>query len=141
MDKNSHSKKELYATIDRALGGRIAEELIYGADEVSTGAYSDFNTATNVARNMVMHYGMSDTIGYINYTNEDYATLSTETKHKIEEETSRILKESYDRAKKLLKSKEKELHLLANALIEYETLSGEEAIKVIQGIPIEKKTV
>jgi ATP-dependent metalloprotease len=91
-DKSSISREELIARIDVSMGGRVAEELIYGADKVSTGASSDLEAATEVARRMVLSYGMSDTVGLISWSQNDFDRASPATKAAIEEEIKQMLK-------------------------------------------------
>lgn len=133
MDKVSQSKREIIAYIDMAMGGKVAEELIYGPDEVSSGCSSDLSNATRMAFAMVTELGMSDIIGNIAFDERRYRDASAETKHKIEAEVRRILDESQDRARKLLGEKRKELELLAKGLIKHETLDREEMKMIITG--------
>jgi len=121
------------------MGGRAAEELIYGSENVTQGAMSDFNQATNIAKMMVSQMGMSDKVGHIYLTDDEYKSISPETKQNIESEIRRMVEESYTRASKILKLKEKELHLLAEALIKYETLELEEIKKIIKGEKLVEK--
>ena len=126
-DETSISYKQLLARLDVCMGGRVAEEMIFGEDEVTTGASSDLQQATNLARAMVTRYGYSSKIGKVvhNYENNGF-NLSTETRQEIENEVKILLNEAYDRAKHILKTHEKELHTLANKLLEEETLSGKQ---------------
>jgi ATP-dependent metalloprotease len=121
MDKVSETKKNLEARIDVCMGGKVAEQLIYGEDGVSTGASSDIQQATNLAYHMVTQAGMSDLLGNIDLSS-NYNRLSTDTKQKIESEVRRIIEAGKDRATKLLTEKRVELDRLATALVEYETL-------------------
>jgi ATP-dependent metalloprotease len=132
MDKVSMSKTEYLAKIDVCMGGKVAEELIYGEDAVTSGASSDIQTATSLAWNMVARFGMSDRLGNVDLAS-DYSSLPAETKQIIWEEVRRIVEESKKRAETLLKAKRKELDLVAHALVEYETLSKEEMEKVVKG--------
>ncbi len=91
MDKTGYSKRELLATIDVCMGGRIAEELIYGTDEVTTGASNDLEKATAYAKEMVVRYGMSDKVGPVSHTDEALDKLSTETRAVIESEIKSML--------------------------------------------------
>ncbi|CCX06117.1 Similar to Mitochondrial inner membrane i-AAA protease supercomplex subunit YME1; acc. no. P32795 [Pyronema omphalodes CBS 100304] len=131
-DQLSITKKQCLAQIDAALGGKIAEEIVYGPDNVTGGCASDLSAATRVARMMVMRLGMSDALGNVDLS-DDYRDLSSGTKELIEDEVRRIIKESHDRATKLIMSKRKELDLIAQALVEYETLSADEIQKVLKG--------
>jgi ATP-dependent metalloprotease len=132
LDRVSMSKKELEAQIDVAMGGKMAEELIYGPDNVTTGASSDISNATSVAKHMVTQAGMSQALGNIDL-NSDYNKLSSETKQKIEDEVRRLVEEGRARAMKLLTDNRVALERLAVALVEYETLDKEEMEKVVRG--------
>jgi ATP-dependent metalloprotease len=133
IDKVSMSKQEYKAWIDIAMGGKVAEEIVYGDDQVSSGCSSDLSKATNIAYSMVTEFGMSDKLGSIAFTDSMYKTLSTETKQKIEDEVRKFLDDGLDRARTLLKLKRNELDLLAKALIKYETLNKEEMEKIVRG--------
>ncbi|PON63306.1 AAA-type ATPase [Parasponia andersonii] len=126
-DETSISKKQLLARLDVCMGGRVAEELIFGRDHVTTGASSDLHTATELAQYMVSNCGMSDAIGPIHIKERP----SSEMQSRIDAEVVKLLREAYDRVKALLKKHEKALHALANALLEYETLSSEEIKRVL----------
>ena len=128
------TKKELLERITGLLGGRVAEELVY--NEVSTGAHNDFEKATKIARAMVTEYGMSD-LGPIQFEQEeggvflgrDYnksKNFSNEVAHEIDIEMRKIINECYDNAKKILKENMNLLELIANALLENETLTKEQ---------------
>ncbi|KAG5558774.1 hypothetical protein RHGRI_008659 [Rhododendron griersonianum] len=121
-DETSISKKQLLARLDVCMGGRVAEELIFGQDQITTGASSDLKTATELAQYMVSACGMSDTIGPVHIKEHS----GSEMQSRIDAEVVKLLREAYDRVKALLKKHEKELHALANALLEYETLTSEE---------------
>ena len=119
------------------MGGRIAEELIFGKDKITSGASSDIDIATKMARNMVTKYGMGEELGPLTYgENEDEVFLgrsiarqqhmSEETAKKVDIEVKKIVDQSYNRAKKTLTGKIDDLHKLAKALLNYETLSGDE---------------
>ena len=141
-DKYSHSREYLEANISKAMGGRIAEELIFGHDKVTSGASSDIQMATKLAKDMVTRFGMSDQLGPLTYgENEDevflgrsitrHQQMSEETAKKIDKEIKRIVDEGYKKAKKILTEKIDDLHKLAKALLVYETLSGEEISDII----------
>jgi len=132
LDRVSMSKRELMAKIDVAMGGKMAEELIYGPENVTTGASSDITGATNLAYHMVTQAGMSAALGNIDLSN-NYDKLSSETKQKIEDEVRRLVEEGRERAMKLLTDNRAGLERLANALVEYETLDREEMEKVVRG--------
>lgn len=139
MDRVSMAKMEFLAWIDIAMGGKIAEEIVYGPDRVTSGCSSDLSKATEVAYNMVTQYGMSDALGSIAFDGNLYKTLSSETKQKIEDEVRRFLDQGQERARKLLHSKRKELDLLATALVKYETLSKDEIERVVRGETLKDK--
>jgi cell division protease FtsH len=136
-DQLSVTREKLYSDIAVAMGGRIAEELIFGHDKVTSGASSDIDMATKMAKNMVTKYGMSKELGPLSYgENEDEVFLgrsitrqqhmSEETAKKVDVEVKKIVDSSYERAKKVLTEKIDDLHKLAKALLIYETLTGDE---------------
>lgn len=129
-DETSVSRKQLLAKLDVAMAGRVAEEMIFGEKEVTTGASSDFQQATNIARHMVMKWGMSETTGLVSY--DGNGDISAESKMKIDAEVRRLLTEAYERAKAILQRHEKDLHKLAHELLTKETLSGAQ-IKALVG--------
>ncbi|XP_031390632.1 ATP-dependent zinc metalloprotease FTSH 11, chloroplastic/mitochondrial [Punica granatum] len=126
-DETSVSKKQLLARLDVCMGGRVAEELIFGLDHVTTGASSDLQTATELAQYMVSNCGMSNAIGPIHIKERP----SAEMQSRIDAEVVKLLRDAYDRVKALLRKHEKALHALANALLEYETLSAEEIKRIL----------
>lgn len=126
-DETSISKKQLLARLDVCMGGRVAEELVFGSDNVTTGASSDLHTATELAQYMVSSCGMSDAIGPVHIKERP----SAEMQSRMDAEVVKLLREAYDRVKALLKKHEKALHALANALLEYETLSSEEIRRIL----------
>ncbi|KAI8006864.1 hypothetical protein LOK49_LG07G00257 [Camellia lanceoleosa] len=126
-DETSISKKQLLARLDVCMGGRAAEELIFGQDYITTGASSDLQTATELAQYMVSACGMSDTIGPVHIKERP----GSEMQSRIDAEVVKLLREAYDRVKSLLKKHEKALHALANALLEYETVSAEEIKRIL----------
>ena len=141
-DQLSITREKMFGDISVAMGGRIAEELIFGYDKVTSGASSDIEMVTKMAKNMVTRYGMSDQLGPIAYQeNEEEVFLgrsvsrqqhvSEDTAKKIDSEVKKIVQSGYDRAKKILTEKVDDLHKVAKALLEYETLSGEEIKKII----------
>ncbi|CAK0816285.1 unnamed protein product, partial [Prorocentrum cordatum] len=118
---------ELQAHLDVAMGGKAAEELIFGADNVSAGCTSDLQGATQLARRMVMNFGMAgESAAPLYLSVDDYAILSDEAKREIDQKTQRLLTDAYGRAAGILEAHKDELHRLAEALVEYETLSAEE---------------
>eukprot|EP00475_Leptophrys_vorax_P000429 TRINITY_DN10238_c0_g1_i1.p1 TRINITY_DN10238_c0_g1~~TRINITY_DN10238_c0_g1_i1.p1 ORF type:complete len:321 (-),score=75.05 TRINITY_DN10238_c0_g1_i1:45-1007(-) len=137
-DQYTRTYKQLLAEMDVCMGGRIAEELIYGKAEVSTGASSDFQQARRIASRMVQVYGMSPRLGPVDTENVEADLLSSETRDVIEEEIQRLLSESYARAKELIEKHSADLTTLAQALKRYETLSSEEIQQVLKGVPLSR---
>ncbi|KAG0167461.1 hypothetical protein DFQ28_006037 [Apophysomyces sp. BC1034] len=138
MDKDSFTRQEFRAQIDVCMGGRVAEELIFGSENVTSGAHSDIVKATDVAKRMVRHYGMSDKIGPVNFSDEDMQMLSAHTKQTIESEIKYLVQQSEERAKMILETHREELDRLAKALVEYETLSYQEILDVLAGKPVSR---
>ncbi|MCY4030848.1 MAG: ATP-dependent zinc metalloprotease FtsH [Hyphomicrobiales bacterium] len=144
-DKLSVTREKLKADIAVAMGGRIAEELIFGYDQVTSGATSDISVATKMARAMVTQYGMSDKLGPLAYReNEEEVFLghsvarqqnsSEETQRLIDEEIRNLVDNSYQVANNILKEHIGDLHIIAKGLLEYETLTGEEIKNLLKGI-------
>ncbi|CAA2979230.1 ATP-dependent zinc metalloprotease FTSH 4, mitochondrial [Olea europaea subsp. europaea] len=124
-DETSISRKQMLARLDVCMGGRVAEELIFGENEVTSGASSDLQQATKLARAMVTKYGMSKQVGVVTHDyNDNGKSMSTETRLLIEQEVKEFLERAYINAKTILTTQGKELHALANALLEHETLTG-----------------
>jgi len=124
-DETSVTRRQLLAKLDVCMGGRVAEELIFGEAEVTTGASSDLQQATRLARDMVTKYGMGRGVGLVSQNYEDEGrSISSETRNAIETEVKLILQEAHDRAAALLRAHVNELHLLASKLLSEETLSG-----------------
>lgn len=122
-DENSMTKDKLLARLDVAMGGRVAEELLYGEEKVGTGASSDIEQATNTAYKLICDYGMSENLGLMKY---HLNHVSEETKRVVDMEVKRFLELSYERTKKLLISRSQEHKLLSKALVKYETLTMHE---------------
>ncbi|XBI18153.1 ATP-dependent zinc metalloprotease FTSH 9, chloroplastic/mitochondrial [Aegilops tauschii subsp. strangulata] len=127
QDETSISKKQLLARLDVCMGGRVAEELIFGEENVTTGARNDLHTATELAQYMVSNCGMSNAIGPVHVKERP----SVDMQSRIDAEVGRLLREAYERVTHLLKKHEKQLHALANALLERETLTADEINKVV----------
>tara|TARA_B110000438_G_scaffold303341_1_gene364368 strand:+ start:465 stop:2333 length:1869 start_codon:yes stop_codon:yes gene_type:complete len=136
-DKYSHTREYMEANISKAMGGRVAEEMIFGHEKVTSGASSDIQMATKLAKDMVTRYGMSKELGPLTYgENEEevflgrsiarHQQMSEETSKKVDIEIKKIVDTGYIRAKNILTEKIDDLHKLAKALLIYETLSGEE---------------
>jgi len=134
----SVTKKQLNARLAGLLGGRAAEEIIFGEEEITSGASSDFQQATKLAYSMISKWGMNDNIGTLYLDKEN---MSEKQREMIDLEVQNLLKRQYDTAKKVLKENEKSLHSLANALLEHETLTGEEIKQIINGQTLKKKTL
>jgi cell division protease FtsH len=143
-DKYSQSKIEIKAMVASLFGGRVAEELIFGPDKVTTGAADDIRRATTLARRMVTEFGFSEKLGPLRYSeNEEEVFLghsvtqrknvSDATAKVIDEEIRRIVDEGEQRAREILTAHLDELHALAKGLLEYETLSAEEIRRIIKG--------
>ncbi|KAM8880828.1 ATP-dependent zinc metalloprotease YME1L1 isoform 1-T1 [Synchiropus picturatus] len=130
-DRWSETRAQLLAQMDVSMGGRVAEELIFGDDYITTGASSDFDGATKIAKMMVTRFGMSDKLGVMTYG--DVTKQSPETQAAIEQEVRVLLKDSYERAKSILKTYSKEHKKLADALLTYETLDAKEIQMVLEG--------
>ncbi|CAD6185612.1 unnamed protein product [Caenorhabditis auriculariae] len=149
-DKDSYqvTKAQMLAQLDVMMGGRVAEEIIFGEDKVTTGAADDLSRATQLAVQLVKVFGMSDKVGLRDYTvTEDkdspmikVSDLSPQTAELIDSEINRVLNESYKRAKEILVTRKKEHQLLAEALLEYETLSADEVRRVISGQKVKRPT-
>jgi cell division protease FtsH len=150
-DRISVSREKLNADIAVAMGGRVAEELIFGHEKVTAGAASDIEQATKIARHMVTHWGMSDELGPMSYgENQQEVFLGhsvTQTKHvseataqTIDSEIRKIVDEGYASAWSIISNDLDKLHDLANALLEHETLTGEEIHAVLRGEPMPKSS-
>ncbi|XP_069020647.1 ATP-dependent zinc metalloprotease YME1L1-like isoform X2 [Embiotoca jacksoni] len=136
-DRWSETRSQLLAQMDVSMGGRVAEEIIFGHEYITTGASSDFDSATKIAKMMVTRFGMCEKLGVMTYT--DMTLTSPETQAAVEHEIRVLLKESYERAKALLKSHAKEHKNLADALLMYETLDAKEIQLVLEGKALETR--
>jgi cell division protease FtsH len=143
-DRISMSKAKLKADLSVAMGGRIAEEMIFGEEKVTTGASSDIQMATDTARRMVTEWGMSDKLGPLRYTSNHeelflgqsggtVKNISDDTAAIVDSETRIIVENAYARAKEILTKHLDQLHMLAKALLEYELLSGDEIKDLLAG--------
>jgi len=132
-DQMNLSRQQMLAHIDVCMGGRVAEELIYGAENVTTGASSDLQQATSMARNMVTKYGMGQTLGPQYHDRSELESLSPATREAVEAEIKMFVQRGEANARKILKDNNKQLHRLADGLLEHETLSLDEIRQVIKG--------
>ncbi|RMH44325.1 MAG: AAA family ATPase, partial [Alphaproteobacteria bacterium] len=146
-DQLSVTKTKYKSKIAMAMGGKVAEELVFGPENVTSGAASDIQQVTRIARAMVTQFGMSDKLGNIDYANEQQSYLgayqqgfpiSPETQELIDEEVRRIVDEGYETARRILTEHAEEHRRLAEGLLEYETLTGDEIRKVINGEPLRR---
>ncbi len=144
-DQISITREKMYANLAVAMGGRIAEEEVFGYDKVTSGASSDIKQATDLARAMVMQYGMSEKLGFLSYgDNEEEVFLgrsvartqnmSEETQKQVDSEVKVIVDMSYKNAEKIIQDKRKDLDIIAKGLLDYETLTGDEIINLLKGI-------
>lgn len=143
-DRYSYSKQRLYSQICSLYGGRIAEEIIFGKDAVTTGASNDIERVTEITRNMVTKWGLSDRMGPISYDNDDNEPflgrsmtqsngISDETAHAIDEEVRSIIDACYERSRKILEGNMDKLHLMADALMKYETIDRRQIDQIMAG--------
>jgi cell division protease FtsH len=145
-DRYSMDYQQMTSRLAIMMAGRVAEELIFGKDKVTSGASSDIQAATGLARNMVTRWGFSDALGAVSYgDNQEEVFLghsvartqnvSEDTAQKIDSEVRRLVQTGLDEARRILTERLEDLHTLAKALLEYETLSGDEILNVLKGIP------
>jgi cell division protease FtsH len=144
QDRYSMSKRRLESTIATLFGGRVAEELIFGPEAVTTGASNDIERATELARNMVTKWGLSDKLGPLTYTEEtgevflgrsvtQHKQVSDVTAHAIDEEVRRVIEGNYKRAREILTATLDKLHAMAETLIKYETIEDEQLKDIMAG--------
>jgi cell division protease FtsH len=143
-DKYSISKSSLESSISTLFGGRLAEEMTLGADYVTTGASNDIERATEIARNMVTKWGLSEKLGPLTYSEDEgevflgrsitqHKQVSDVTVHLIDEEVRKIIDQNYQRAKSILAEHEDKLHAMADALMKYETLDHSQIKDIMEG--------
>jgi cell division protease FtsH len=147
-DSYSYHRDKMHADIAVAFGGRAAEELIFGHDKVSSGAQSDIQQATRLARAMVTKWGMSDALGPLDFSDSDdngagyfapaQKRMSAETVKLIDSEVRRFVEQGLERARQILKDHVDQLHLIAQSLLELETLTGEEIKTLLAGGQIDR---
>ena len=146
QDRYSMSKRRIESAIATLFGGRIAEEIIFGRDSVTTGASNDIERATDLARNMVTKWGLSDRMGPLTYSEESGEVflgrqvtqtkqVSDETAHAIDEEVRRVIESNYNRAKGILEEHLDKLHAMADALVKYETIDDPQIKEIMSGRP------
>ncbi|MCF7984599.1 MAG: AAA family ATPase, partial [Thiohalocapsa sp.] len=145
-DRFSYSKQRLESSIASLFGGRIAEELIFGMDMVTTGASNDIQRATDIARNMVTRWGLSDKLGPLTYSEDEqevflghsvtqHKSVSDETSHLIDKEVRNVIDRNYEHAKHILTENLEKLHAMADALIKYETIDAHQIDDIMHGRP------
>ncbi len=143
-DRLSYSKERLECQISSLFGGRIAEEIIFGSDAVTTGASNDIERVTDIARSMVTKWGLSQKLGPLTYSDEEgevflgksvtqQKIVSDETAHLIDEEVRNIVDRNYQRARDILESNIEKLHVMADALIRYESLDTAQIDEIMKG--------
>ena len=143
-DKYSTSKQQLESSISTLFGGRLAEEMVNGPERVTTGASNDIEHATEIARNMVTKWGLSEKLGPLTYSEDDgevflgrsvtqHKQVSDITAHTIDEEVREIIDRNYQRAKLILEEHEKKLHVMAKALMKYETIIQVQVKDIMDG--------
>ena len=131
-DTYTRTQTQLKGKLALCFGGRIAEQLIYGDDALNTGAHNDIEQATQIARQMVTEFGMSEKVGWLQFRQDYNSPLSEQTSQLIDAEIRRLVQEAEARARKVLTDHLADLHTVTAALIEYETLSGDEVKKLIE---------
>ena len=144
VDRHSHSKQRLISQITSLFGGRVAEELVFGKNAVTTGAANDIERATAIARNMVTKWGLSSRLGPLTYSEEDgevflgrtvtqHKQVSDATVHAIDKEVRGIIDTAYERARTILTSDVERLHAMADALLKYETIEQLQIGEIMEG--------
>jgi cell division protease FtsH len=146
-DQLSVTMTKYKSQIAMAMGGKVAEELVFGPENVTSGAASDIQQVSRIARAMVTRFGMSHKLGNIDYANENFTYLGPQmggvnagpdTHELIDAEVRALVDEGYETAKRILTEKRDDLDRLANGLLEYETLTGKEITRVVQGQPLKQ---
>jgi cell division protease FtsH len=142
-DSWSYSKRKLESQLSSLYGGRIAEEMVFGADAVTTGASNDIERATKLARSMVMKWGLSDKLGPLLYEEEEQhgflgsssrtTAVSDETAKLIDAEVRRVIDENYQRSQRILAEHREKLEIMADALMQYETIDAEQIKNIMEG--------
>lgn len=146
-DQLSVSRTKYTSKIAMAMGGKVAEELKFGPENVTSGATSDIQQVSKIARAMVTQFGFSEELGHVDYANEQQSHLgsysggtnhSQETQKIIDQKVKELVDEGYETAKRILTEKNEEWERLAQGLLEYETLTGSEIAKVVAGQPLNR---
>jgi len=146
-DRYSYSKRRLESQISSLFGGRIAEELIFGLDSVTTGASNDIERATDIARNMVTKWGLSEKLGPLSYSEDEgevflgrsvtqHKNVADDTARVIDEEIRDFIDRNYQRAEKLLKDNEDILHSMSDALMKYETIDSSQIDQLMERVEV-----
>jgi cell division protease FtsH len=144
QDRYSISKLQLESQLASLFGGRVAEEIVFGPEQVTTGASNDIERATNLARNMVTKWGLTEKLGPLTYSEDEdeiflgrsvtqHKHMSDDTAQLIDEEVKRIVEAAHQKARDLVESNLETLHLMANALIRYETIDGSQIDQIMEG--------
>jgi cell division protease FtsH len=144
QDRYSHSKQSLESKLASLFGGRVAEEIIFGTEKVTTGASNDIQRATQLARDMVTKYGLSPQLGPMTYSEEEdevflgrsvtqHKNVSDETARKIDIAVREVIDTAYNRAHQVLTDNMDKLHAMASALLQYETIDREQIAAIMAG--------
>jgi cell division protease FtsH len=135
-DKLSTSKTELLSNIKVAMGGRAAEEVVFGDENITTGASQDIKQATVIARNMIMKYGMSNTLGFRYFDSDEYWTgdhISEDVRERIDSEVAEIMEDAYAEVRRIILEKKDKLKAIAEKLLKFETLTGGQVVNIMNG--------
>jgi ATP-dependent metalloprotease len=132
------TKEALTAEVEIAMGGRASEEINFGPDQITQGASSDFRNATKIAKSMIENLGMSERVGLMYWDKDSLQKASSETKSLIEDEVKTLLEKSYKKSFGIIKDNKDQVERLADALLKFETLSGDEVLAVIEGKTIKR---
>jgi cell division protease FtsH len=143
-DKYSISRLQLESQLASLFGGRVAEEIVFGSEHVTTGASNDIERATNIARNMVTKWGLTEKLGPLTYSEDEgeiflgrsvtqHKHMSDDTARLIDEEVRRIVEAAHERAQDLVGSNLDTLHLMADALMRYETIDSSQIDQIMEG--------
>jgi cell division protease FtsH len=148
-DNYSYHRDKMFADLATVMGGRVAEEVIFGYDKVSSGASGDIQQATKLARSMVLRWGMSDALGpleyeeqqgetFLGYSQSQRHNMSNETALLIDSEIKRLVEGGLTRAREVISTHTDQLHKIAGALLEFETLTGDEIKRLVAGEDINR---